>query len=292
MNEAAPGDYQLRRLRLLFYLAMPFAVAFLLGWIQVGRTADWPKHISLLYWFGHIYVSLLFLEVGTQPIANLLRPRGVPLWVTLIIAQLIIARLAILPFSRLYTEWVHTFLPVELVGALQSYALAEVLQRLPSNLVGWVGINLLFFYLLGMPRFGYVPPNAAARSANVTREWSGADDEAKARSQGDAFAAQQPVFMTHVRPDRVGNLLALRADGHYVHVYTDAGCDMILYRLRDAIAELGNAQGLRVHRSWWVADCAIAAGGASIERLNLVNGLEVPVSRANRSRVKRRWLET
>jgi len=298
-NATVSGGSELRRLRLLFYVAMPFAIAFVLGWVQVGRTAEWPKAIALLYWFGHVYVGLFFLEVGTQPIAHLLRPRGVPLWVTVIIAQLIIGWIAILPFSRFYVEWLHTLLAPELVGPLQTSSLGEVLQRMPSNIVYWLGINLLFFHVLGMPRFGYVPKS---RSPGVASPAVGQPPDA-AETGGLAVAdageplstepaggpVNQPAFMAHVRPERVGNLLALNADGHYVHVYTDAGADMILYRLSDAIAELGDAQGLRVHRSWWVADRAIAPGGISLEQLSLVNGLEVPVSRANRSLVKRRW---
>jgi len=299
-NATVSGGYELRRLRLLFYVAIPFAIAFLLGWVQVGRTAEWPKAIALLYWFGHVYVGLFFLEVGTPPIAHLLRPRGVPLWVTVIIGQFIIGWIAILPFSRFYVEWVHTFLAPELVGPLQTSSLAEVLQRIPSNIVFWLGINLLFFYVLGMPRFGYVPrgPSPAVADPRVAQPpgaaAAGSIPEPDARESLSAAPAShpvnQPAFMAHVRPDRFGNLLALHADGHYIHVYTDAGADMILYRLGDAIAELGDdAQGLRVHRSWWVADRAIAPDGVSVGRLSLVNGLEVPVSRSNRSLVKSRW---
>ena len=298
-NAAVSGGHELQRLRLLFYVAMPFAVAFLLGWVQVGRTADWPKEIALLYWFGHVYVGLIFLELGTQPIAHLLRPRGVPLWVTVIIGQLIIGWLAILPFSRFFVEWMHTLLAPELVGALQTGSLAEVLQRLPSNIVYWLGINLLFFYALGMPRFGYVPKrrSPAAASPGVVRppgvtatdSIPALDARELLTTEPASGAVTQPAFMAHVRPERVGNLLALNADGHYVHVYTDAGADIILYRLSDAITELGDVQGLRVHRSWWVADRAIAPDGVSLERLSLVNGLEVPVSRSNRSLVKSRW---
>ena len=53
-------------------------------------------------------------------------------------------------------------------------------------------------------------------------------------------------------------------------------------RLNDAIAELDGVEGMRVHRSWWVAMDAVTG---TLRRgrgtaLLLSNGTEVPVSRS------------
>lgn len=76
-------------------------------------------------------------------------------------------------------------------------------------------------------------------------------------------------------------ILALQAEDHYVRVITETGSQLLLMRLSDAIAELDGLEGLRVHRSWWVARSAIAdanlkARGATV---TLVNGQDVPVAR-------------
>ncbi|MFN2100947.1 LytTR family DNA-binding domain-containing protein [Altererythrobacter sp. MF3-039] len=84
---------------------------------------------------------------------------------------------------------------------------------------------------------------------------------------------------------REARLHALEADGHYVRVYTDRGSEMILMRLKDAIAETGDLDGMQVHRSWWVAREAVV-GNSSIAGkhwLSVHGGVDVPVSRSRRS---------
>lgn len=56
---------------------------------------------------------------------------------------------------------------------------------------------------------------------------------------------------------RTARLIALEAEDHYVRVHTDAGSELISMRFADALAEIAQAHGYRVHRSWWVAADAI-----------------------------------
>lgn len=82
-------------------------------------------------------------------------------------------------------------------------------------------------------------------------------------------------------PPGFGPVRALKGEDHYVRVIGDGREELILMRLRDAIERLGHADGLRVHRSWWVARSGVTAvrrdGRAAI--LTLGGGQEVPVSR-------------
>lgn len=60
------------------------------------------------------------------------------------------------------------------------------------------------------------------------------------------------------------------------------------------IQRLGAADGLQIHRGWWVAAAAVA--GAEREarnwRLRLTNGLNVPIARNRLAHVRARgWLE-
>lgn len=91
------------------------------------------------------------------------------------------------------------------------------------------------------------------------------------------------VLTSRLKPDlRGAAILALEAEDHYVRIHTDRGSDLVLMRLADAILEMGNAEGARAHRSWWVARAAIAQSRRADGRgvLTLVNGIEVPVSRS------------
>lgn len=82
-------------------------------------------------------------------------------------------------------------------------------------------------------------------------------------------------------PPGFGPVRALKGEDHYVRVIGEHSEELILMRMRDAIDRLGNADGLRVHRSWWVARAAVAStrrdGRTAV--LTLTGGHEVPVAR-------------
>lgn len=87
----------------------------------------------------------------------------------------------------------------------------------------------------------------------------------------------------------VGPIIALQSEDHYVRVHGPHGSELLLMRLRDAIAQLGDVSGEQVHRSWWVARQGIAsaepAGRGWIIRLQ--NGKTAPVARDSIQRLKR-----
>ena len=76
-------------------------------------------------------------------------------------------------------------------------------------------------------------------------------------------------------------LVALEMEDHYVRAHGPGTSTLILLRMRDAEGELAGCDGLRVHRSWWVARSAVKQvirNGRNI-RLRLEGGLEAPVAR-------------
>lgn len=87
---------------------------------------------------------------------------------------------------------------------------------------------------------------------------------------------------------RGSRLIALKAEDHYVHIYTENGTEMILMKFEDAVQALSSYNGVITHRSWWIALDAIR----SIERtsagfnVTLDKGLIVPVSRRRKAAMK------
>lgn len=81
---------------------------------------------------------------------------------------------------------------------------------------------------------------------------------------------------------------AIEAEDHYLRVHTEAGSELILLRLGDAIAELAGVDGLRTHRSWWVAREAVIAADRRDGRaeLTLAGGIVAPVSRSELPRLR------
>jgi DNA-binding LytR/AlgR family response regulator len=84
-----------------------------------------------------------------------------------------------------------------------------------------------------------------------------------------------------VPAERRGHLVSLNAEDHYVRITTANGDVLHRMRMRDAVAMTAPLQGIRVHRSSWIALCAIERlereGRASIAVL--VNGQRVRLSR-------------
>lgn len=81
-------------------------------------------------------------------------------------------------------------------------------------------------------------------------------------------------------PLRRAAIEAVEAEDHYVRVHTDAGAALIRMRFGDAVTALADREGLRPHRSWWVAADAVVALGRTEIRLR--SGTAVPVSRGAR----------
>lgn len=110
------------------------------------------------------------------------------------------------------------------------------------------------------------------------------------RAGGNTVTANAPIdesakarFLDRLSPELGTDLIALEMEDHYVRAHTALGSELVLMRLRDAVAELDGIAGEQVHRSWWVARGAlrdVKRDGRNI-RLLLDNGVEAPVSRAN-----------
>ena len=94
--------------------------------------------------------------------------------------------------------------------------------------------------------------------------------------------AVRPVNFLGRLPPRLGrDLVYLRMADHYVEVFTTSGSTLLLMRFSDALRELDGADGLRVHRSYWVARAHVAGAARRNGRLvlKLSGGHEAPVSR-------------
>ena len=100
-----------------------------------------------------------------------------------------------------------------------------------------------------------------------------------------------PAFMRRLPAHLGKNILSLEAQDHYVNVTTDNGSALVLIRLADAIAELEGLEGLRIHRSHWVATNAISKTKRENGKLlvELSNGTALPVSRTYTKNLKEKF---
>ena len=102
------------------------------------------------------------------------------------------------------------------------------------------------------------------------------------RPQAQAADPATPPLLGRLSAAKRGRLIRLTAQDHYTEVVTEAGRELVLMRLADAIAEAAPTQGLRIHRSHWVATAAVTGSHRRAGRVfvTLEDGTDVPVSRS------------
>lgn len=126
-------------------------------------------------------------------------------------------------------------------------------------------------------------------------QWSGdrwqatKDGVAPASTPGLQQYANRPRLYARLNPQFEGDILALESEDHYVRVHGTGRSELILIRLRDAIAEMDGVPGEQTHRSWWVARNAVSeiAGAGRNRHLVLQNGAKAMVARDSIERLQR-----
>ncbi|MEZ5893493.1 MAG: LytTR family DNA-binding domain-containing protein [Parvularculaceae bacterium] len=163
-----------------------------------------------------------------------------------------------------FTGWVSLFIAAVIASAPQTvltrlgalWLWPELSSRFPSW-PGWY-VQVLSLSLVIAAAFGVVyavrlKKSETKISAPALRpEWSAAHD-----------------------------VIAMKMEDHYVRVYRKSGSELILMTMAQAMGAVAGRDGLRVHRSWWVARNAVdhVEGTPRAMKLCLSNGLVAPVSR-------------
>ncbi|MDF0542027.1 LytTR family DNA-binding domain-containing protein [Sphingobium sp. H39-3-25] len=174
-------------------------------------------------------------------------------------------------------------------GLLPFTALCSVLIMVVAWWAERADTHLLHFYDGTLSR--RMPPYQ--RSAELMRQGSvaGAMDATAIGTRSGELTARpdRPHLYARLSPRFTGDILALESEDHYVRVHGMEQSELLLLRLRDAIAEMDGSPGEQTHRSWWVARQAVAeAVGTGRQReIRLINGTRVPVARDSVDRLQR-----
>lgn len=273
----------------LFYVGMPMIIAVyaaLNNW-AVLQVAGYSG--TLLFYLGHAFIPWWTTCAVTWLVMQLLRPWQPPQLLILTLGT-VIACFLVLPYS----EWLTTrFAAGWLVGdasglrsSLHIHQQVGFWTFLLRASVIWVAVNLLFDRLLGLPRYRYDAGSAEQRGV------AHADGTEPRAPQGSESATEEhtlPRFLQRLPVD-VGpaDVIAMKAEQHYVKVFTRAKSFMTLYRFSDAVAEMDPESGQQVHRSYWVQNAAIRAIRREARKYYVVleNDLKVPVSAPNRGLIR------
>ena len=164
------------------------------------------------------------------------------------------------------------------------YALAGALAGVPvAVLVAFIN-RLVFADLSG---FGFVTAlpytmAAAALVSALVAFFSQRLSAAPTAAAEAGHAPPRPRLLDRMPLEKRGRITHISMQDHYVDVHTDRGSALILMRMSDAIAETDGVDGLRIHRSHWVARDAVERVERRDGRLvmRLRGGVELPVSRS------------
>ena len=213
------------------------------------------------------------------------------LWGSLAALALVVASaLRTLVYGHLGMDdyWRGSSLTAGLVAMVLSYPVLRVTQAI-SHGAGYMPPSFAeiwgFVFCLSM---GFCAFRRAAEGGAVALE--GGSTFAPTAGP-DQMHAPEPRLMARLEADLRGVPVRVAVRDHYVDVVTDKGTGSVLMRFSDAIAELDGVDGLRVHRSHWVAAHAVVAveRGEAKVMLRLIDGVRVPVSRSYRDTVDARW---
>ncbi|CAN5594326.1 LytTR family DNA-binding domain-containing protein [soil metagenome] len=214
-----------------------------------GSYLNGSAEYRIAYWVVSMWFGVVVYGAAVVSIVPLARRSEIPPWIVAVFL-VVIASVPQAIATRMLALW---FWPG--------------LARIPIGPLVWYLQVLLVAELLVL---GYArrsdllqsPSAPAALGAGVA-----SDDDASIWAQ--------------LSPRLGREILCLAMEDHYVHVHTPLGAELLLMPMARAIAGLSGIEGLRVHRSWWVARAAVTRieGPARSMRLHLVNGMVVPVAR-------------
>jgi hypothetical protein len=227
-----------------------------------GSFLNGSAEYRIVYWVVSMWLGVAVYGVAVARIPPIARSVGVSPW---IVATFLVV-LATIPqaiVTRMLALW---FWPV--------------LAHIPITPLTWYMEALLVAVplVLGYATWTGVL-RAPAAASHPAIEQGDADDAA-------SLWAQMPPHLGR-------EILCLAMEDHYVRVHTPHGAALLLMPMARAMAGLTATEGMRVHRSWWVARAAITRidGPARSMRLHLINGMTVPVARRAVAELRAaRWL--
>lgn len=192
------------------------------------------------------------------------------------------------------------------ISFVPAYAVRAVVLTYLDHLSEWPKnfIVAFFFTLLYMPFLYPVTVYVSGGPQNlVLNGWQMAACVAAVALIGSAIrimVKSEIVAEPEPEPEQVPRLMErlpshcrlevhrLSVRDHYVDVFISGSRETLLMRFSDALAELDGIEGLRVHRSHWVARAHVQGvvrdGGRVVIRMK--DGASVPVSRSYQSDVE------
>ncbi|MEM9796979.1 MAG: LytTR family transcriptional regulator DNA-binding domain-containing protein [Pseudomonadota bacterium] len=236
-----------------YLLTAGVALAILLTLLAPEASRGLAPLPRLAFWLIHTLVPIAFAQIATLLLMRLGGGSGRGRWLAIAVGGAVGAVM----FAPLAAgiDALREAAPVTPTGLLD-----EAVGLLPPVTFAWLVLNAVRLLRL------------TGRAPHMSDEQDGG---------GHGSTEPSPDFLSRLRPEIRGPVVALSAELHYLRVHTTKGSDLILYPLGQAVDQMPDGQGMRIHRSHWAAFARIAqverAGSAG--RAVLSTGLVLPVAR-------------
>ena len=258
-----------------FYLAVPLIVAVygaLNNWKLIDIAGYGP---ALAFYAAHAFLPW-WTTCALTSLAMLTLARWKPNPYILMLIGSMAAAVVTLPYTNWLTaSWQARWLIDQLDQQIAPLFSAEFWRYSASATIVWLAVNFVFDRFLGLPRYRYVIPRGYDFHDPTPSV------PAAAELEPERGSLDKPGFMQRMPVDLgLDDILAIKAEQHYIRVFTANRDYMLLHRFSDAVHELGTDIGMQVHRSYWVNRKAIASikPRAKKFQVELVTGERVPVS--------------
>lgn len=269
---------------LAFFLGVPVALAFLFSLVGIRLINGMPYFAGLLYMLLHMLIAWWAVSLGAWAMYSACRswkPPVVFLCILGFAVSLVPAAFVYKALGDFYGSVYPVFASNRADAALPGWGLEYIVRflrySLPAVVLFVCGVKS-YRYITGVEWFGYSRP----------REQE-ARDGVVAQSQLESGPLTPMALLVEgTRLPIDAELIAVKADQHYVHIWSNCGTDMVRYRFRDLMDKLQGCNGTQVHRSWWVNFDQVRkwkSSGRHFE-LEMADDLTVPVSVAYRNKVR------
>jgi len=252
LNHTHENDVFFAKYPLISSSIMALVVGTLLGYLAPFGTNTLGFYKTIIYWQILIVTgSSFFLPIlyfGEKYL------RKFKLYYSIKIISLLV-------IAAILMSFIVTFVTI-LFFSLDTHYMQHYLTELPRTFIVGLIITLLFQVK------SYIKYQKAKLLSKISHL-----SENKV-SDIDKFMNKLPLAVR-------GKLLCFEMADHYLKIHTNKGNHMLLMRLKDAMQELENYQGLQTHRSWWVAENAVVTSLKDKNKtfLKLENDQLVPVSK-------------
>ncbi len=237
-----------------YFLAIGVSLGILFFLITPGEDDNVNGAILAIQWQLQTLLPILSILLVSSCLPSITKFNALPSWLQLVVCGTFGALL----FVPLGLVIDMVLLGEEPENKLLQNLLDESLAVVPAITAGWMFINAPF--ILG---FTLQKEQFDSRGTLADKKL-------------------ETIPFIRLLPEEIREVpIYIKSELHYLEVVTPSGKALVLYNLKDAIAELGNTTGIQTHRSYWVNKNYIS----NLEKqgrqgmLILSTGHKVPISR-------------